>query len=223
MKVVEYLKPMNGESPFMLGGKRFEYCWGKYPDGRKDIAVYSYNEDMAFDYNDFRNAYNINETEASWMRTRSGANGKIFEQVERIKKIINYNEGNVLSEAMINDPDKVADVFGKVFGFEDNANEKMLKYYVEGSMSGSEIPRRKAIYQFALKIAKDSLFAALNFKSVGDVASYFERKFGGKIMDKGEYAQSKVGGGFYKMTQFDVSEDVESYIVAVAHEYGSHI
>ena len=61
MQVVEYYKEYKDEVPFMMGGKKYVYCWGKYPDGKIDIAVYSYANDFAYDYNDFRSAMGINE------------------------------------------------------------------------------------------------------------------------------------------------------------------
>jgi len=41
MQVVEYYKEYKGEEPFMMKGQKYVYCWGKYPDGKVDIAVYS--------------------------------------------------------------------------------------------------------------------------------------------------------------------------------------
>jgi hypothetical protein len=59
MQVVEYLKPYEGEVPFMMGGTKWEYCWGRYPNGKTDVAVYRYSTDMAYDYDDFRAAFNL--------------------------------------------------------------------------------------------------------------------------------------------------------------------
>ena len=60
MQVVEYLKAYEGEVPFMMNGEKWEYCWGVYPDGKSDIAVYRYRTDLAYNYNDFREAFNLN-------------------------------------------------------------------------------------------------------------------------------------------------------------------
>lgn len=58
---VEYLKPMTNETPFMMGGEKFEYCWAKYPNGKVDIGVYAYRGDMCYGYNAFRERYNLSE------------------------------------------------------------------------------------------------------------------------------------------------------------------
>lgn len=61
MQVVEFYKDYNGEHPFEIGGQKYVYCWGKYPTGKVDVAVYSYANDLAYDYNDFRAAHNMSE------------------------------------------------------------------------------------------------------------------------------------------------------------------
>lgn len=58
---VEYVKPMNGEQPFVLNGEKFEYCWAKYPNGKVDIGVYAYAGDMCYGYKAFRERYNLPE------------------------------------------------------------------------------------------------------------------------------------------------------------------
>jgi hypothetical protein len=61
MTPVEFHKEYPGEVPFEMGGQKWIYCWGKYPNGKTDIAVYSYANDLAYDYNDFRAAFNLQE------------------------------------------------------------------------------------------------------------------------------------------------------------------
>lgn len=63
MDVVEYYKEFRDETPFEMGGEKWVYCWGKYPDGKIDIAVYRYATDLAYDYNDFREAMGIDKNE----------------------------------------------------------------------------------------------------------------------------------------------------------------
>jgi len=58
---VEYVKPMTGESPFMLHEEKFEYCWAKYPNGKIDIGVYAYRGDVCYSYNAFKQRYNLKE------------------------------------------------------------------------------------------------------------------------------------------------------------------
>ena len=58
---VEYLKDMSGEEPFMLRGNKYQYVWAKYPNGKKDIGVYAFSQDLVYDYNVFRKMHNIND------------------------------------------------------------------------------------------------------------------------------------------------------------------
>jgi hypothetical protein len=69
---VEYLKPMTNETPFMMNGEKFEYCWAKYPNGKTDIGVYAYHGDMCYGYQAFRQKYNIKEDKVNEM-TSTGA------------------------------------------------------------------------------------------------------------------------------------------------------
>jgi len=59
---VEYIGKMQGEEPFVMGGRRYEYVWAKYPSGKKDIGVYVFGQDMVVAYDVFRKWYNINES-----------------------------------------------------------------------------------------------------------------------------------------------------------------
>jgi len=58
-------KPMSGEMPFTVNGDKYEYEWGIFDNGRKDIVVYSYGDDVYYDYMKWREAMgiekNINE------------------------------------------------------------------------------------------------------------------------------------------------------------------
>jgi hypothetical protein len=80
MRVVEYYKEMNYEEPFTLGGIKWVYCWGKYPGGKIDIAVYRFSHDLAYDYNDFREAMGIDK---------------------QIQKNINENMENIITEKIM--------------------------------------------------------------------------------------------------------------------------
>jgi hypothetical protein len=61
MEVVEYYKEMPHEVPFTLGGIKWVYCWGKYPDGKIDVAVYRFSHDLAYNYSDFREAMGLDK------------------------------------------------------------------------------------------------------------------------------------------------------------------
>ena len=84
MQVVEYYKEYKGEEPFMMKGQKYVYCWGKYPDGKVDIAVYSYANDFAYDYNDFREAMGINENTNNLQENMENS---IKEKVMQLKEI----------------------------------------------------------------------------------------------------------------------------------------
>jgi hypothetical protein len=51
--VVAYAGEFKGEEPFIAAGEKWVYSWGNY-NGKKDIAVYRYSTDMAYDYSWFR-------------------------------------------------------------------------------------------------------------------------------------------------------------------------
>ena len=61
VQYVEYVADMSGELPFLMGTKKFEYVWAKYPNGKRDIGVYAFGEDRVYAYEFFRKMYNINE------------------------------------------------------------------------------------------------------------------------------------------------------------------
>lgn len=60
---VQYVGPYGQEKPFTLrtpnGQEKFEYCMGRYPDGRKDIAVYAYRGDICYGYSAFKKMHNL--------------------------------------------------------------------------------------------------------------------------------------------------------------------
>jgi hypothetical protein len=58
---VEYHKDMSGEEPFTLGNNKYQYVWAIYPNGKKDIGVYAFGQDLVYDYEVFRKMHNINE------------------------------------------------------------------------------------------------------------------------------------------------------------------
>lgn len=68
LEYVEYVKDMNNEVPFTIGGKKYEYVMAKYPTGKIDIAVYAFAGDVVYSYNSFRKMYNINESLAEKKR-----------------------------------------------------------------------------------------------------------------------------------------------------------
>lgn len=58
---VEYLSQMSNETPFEKGGKKWEFVWAKYPDGKRDIGVYSFSEDLVYAYQPWRKMVGIDK------------------------------------------------------------------------------------------------------------------------------------------------------------------
>lgn len=62
---VEYISDRNGEDPFTINDVKWQFVNAKYPDGKIDIGVYRYGHDLVYDYNKWKEAMNINETDQS--------------------------------------------------------------------------------------------------------------------------------------------------------------
>tara|TARA_R110000868_G_scaffold203969_5_gene451947 strand:+ start:1075 stop:1869 length:795 start_codon:yes stop_codon:yes gene_type:complete len=55
--VVQFDSDRSGEEPFMMSGIKWQFVNGIYPDGKKDIAVYRFDHDLAYDYKWFRDTF----------------------------------------------------------------------------------------------------------------------------------------------------------------------
>jgi len=55
--IVEYVSDRSGEPVFELHGERFQFVNAKYPDGKKDVGVYRFSEDMVYDLNYWREKF----------------------------------------------------------------------------------------------------------------------------------------------------------------------
>lgn len=53
-RIVEYVRDIPTESPFMAKGKKWEYVMAKYSNGKVDIGVYSFGSDIVYGYKWFR-------------------------------------------------------------------------------------------------------------------------------------------------------------------------
>ena len=58
---VEFLSNMSNEIPFEKSGKKWQFVWAKYPDGRRDIGVYSFSEDLVYAYQAWRKMIGIDK------------------------------------------------------------------------------------------------------------------------------------------------------------------
>jgi hypothetical protein len=59
---VEYMRPMQDEEPFMMGGSKYEFVRARYPDGRIDIGVYSQRGDVTYGYRHWRQMMGIEKS-----------------------------------------------------------------------------------------------------------------------------------------------------------------
>jgi hypothetical protein len=55
------VKPRAGEKPFILNDSKWEFETAVFKDGKQDVVVYSYKDDVYYDYEKWREAMNINE------------------------------------------------------------------------------------------------------------------------------------------------------------------
>lgn len=55
--IVEYVSDRSGEPVFELHGERFQFVNAKYPDGKKDVGVYRFSEDVVYDLNYWRDRF----------------------------------------------------------------------------------------------------------------------------------------------------------------------
>lgn len=93
VQYVEYVRDMSGEVPFLMGTKKFEYVWAKYPTGKLDIGVYAFGEDMVYAYEFFRKMYNISEDGGK--PKNPVRKGKVSDKLEASTKSNNRYDGGV--------------------------------------------------------------------------------------------------------------------------------
>lgn len=86
MQIVQYYKEYKNEEPFIMNGEKWVYCWGKYPDGKIDIAVYRYGTDLAYDYSDFRAAMDIDKNQTQ-NNLQENMENTINEKVMKLKSV----------------------------------------------------------------------------------------------------------------------------------------
>jgi hypothetical protein len=96
---VEYFKEMQGEPPFTIGSKRFQYVWAKYPSGKVDIGVYDPSVDLVMNYNIFRKMHGIDESKLNETKKVMKINTEQYKEylkkklTENAKTLMVLNEG----------------------------------------------------------------------------------------------------------------------------------
>lgn len=63
------VQPRSGEKPFVMNDGKYQYETATFKDGRKDIVVYSFNDDVYYDYEKWQKIMGINETDQSMIDT----------------------------------------------------------------------------------------------------------------------------------------------------------
>lgn len=108
---VEYSQDLQGEPTFNIGDKKYKYVWAEYPDGKKDIGVYSFDEDLVYNFGWFRvNMMGMNEDsiieplpdtmasdnekegsmKMSEPKTNNSMSGGVNEEIDMLKKEMEY-------------------------------------------------------------------------------------------------------------------------------------
>ena len=59
MKLQEFIRLRAFEDPFVLSEEKWQFVTVKRDDGAEDIGVYRFSTDLAYNYADFRKAYNL--------------------------------------------------------------------------------------------------------------------------------------------------------------------
>lgn len=98
---VIYLSNMKGEKPFEIHGDKYEYVWGKYPNGERHPAVYCFKDDMTISYPWFKEhilKHKIEEN--SGVNRPKDAKGNDITLKARVIDINTNNVGHVLQFAL---------------------------------------------------------------------------------------------------------------------------
>lgn len=87
------IQPRSGEVPFMLNGSKWEFETATYNNGKKDIVVYSYKDDIYYDYLKWREAMGIdkntqtmNETKKIDEKAKSKSQQQLFGMAHAVQK-----------------------------------------------------------------------------------------------------------------------------------------
>lgn len=58
---VEYISDREGEKPFTMNDEKWQFVNAKYPNGKTDIGVYRFGQDVVYDYNRWREEMGIDK------------------------------------------------------------------------------------------------------------------------------------------------------------------
>lgn len=150
MEVVEYYKEYKGEPVFTMGGRRWEICWGKYPNGKIDIAVYCYDTDMAYDYQDFRESMGIDKPLNS---------NKLQENMENTNELV--HELQSIHKQLIEAEQKFKQETESLYELRDSLSLELIEKF-KGQTEGAE----------KLKVSIDNILVEITQESTKLTASY---------------------------------------------------
>jgi len=71
----------------MMGGTKYEYVNAKYPNGKIEIGVYSFAEDLVYSYNSFRQRHNIKEEKNNSVKSPQPKIRKSWGDVNPVSRI----------------------------------------------------------------------------------------------------------------------------------------
>jgi hypothetical protein len=101
---VEYMSDKPDEEPFEIDGVKYEYVWARYPDGKKDIGVYIYGQDLV---------YNINWFQDNILKKTSGVNEYDKGVMKSFKDQYGKEQGEKIYYATANKQDRDPETFEK--------------------------------------------------------------------------------------------------------------
>jgi len=136
---VEYVKQMRDEVPFMMGDKKFEYVWAKYPNGKIDVGVYSFAGDVVLSYKTFRQQYNISEA----LSSRNGSQMSVSYFVREFDLSMGSRDSDAEKEIVYQVIKVTSDVQG------DDYNEDVVGEYYNRHEA------EQHAYQLNMKLRKD--------------------------------------------------------------------
>lgn len=145
LMIVEYYKDMEGETPFIVNGIKWMYVWGKYPNGKIDIAVYRFDHNLTYGYDWFK-SFILNK------QTNLLPKKEIGEDINSPTSTTNNNQNGITHKFQKD----VDDLFQKIV---DNGNIKSAL-----SKISTPVEKYEAIVRFAelIGVPNDKLGMLIN-------------------------------------------------------------
>jgi hypothetical protein len=94
--IVEYLSDRQDEKPFMMGDTKWQFVNARYPDGKIDIGVYKFGDDLVYDYSRWMEEYNINEN-SEYLQKKDSLPQRNDKNIKEDTQTMIQNNGNSMS------------------------------------------------------------------------------------------------------------------------------